>query len=712
MITLILRNDTGDRQDQIIVGTALELHFRLERISMAALAVMSLGMGMMVRCMTYMDIESYDTRKVPYCQKNGKESHVHISHHNMQMYKKCSKVKEICSTFVFQASDIILYTSDKRTKIIVIMKEFVKMTLATMAGLLVFGIVALFFSFAMIGAVAAMGDKQPVMPREAVLKIDMSTFTLSEQSTESNPLDALMSGGQTSTPLGIYDAVTAINAAATDPAVKFIYMKPDGVTGGTAQIEEFRKALDNFRKSGKAIVSYTENPDNASYYLASVSDKIFMTPHDGAMNMFNGVSSQMIFLKDILDKLGINVQLIRHGKYKSAGEMFVRNSSSKENLQQNTEMVEAIWNTYASEIAESRGISTEKLNSIINNLDLVFPADWVENGLVDELLDYNQLEGKLCDLFVAEKYEDVKGISINDYATLKNTVNFKADKKVAVIYANGDIVDGDQKEEVAGNRFAKIIAEVRKDSTVQAVVLRVNSPGGSVLASEKIKTELDLLMDSKPLIASYGDYAASGGYWISANCDKIFSNASTLTGSIGVFSMIPDFGDAIKDKLHVNITHVNSNTHSDMYTGMRALNQAELDYMQASVEKIYDKFTNLVSEGRDMPVARVDEIAQGRVWAGSDAIKIGLVDEIGTLEDAISYAALSIEGVSGVQDVQIVEYPKPLSSMEVLLEALGAGESGVLSGTPFEGIETAFGSFGKQDIGKVYARMPYVITVE
>ena len=592
------------------------------------------------------------------------------------------------------------------------MKEFVKMTLATMAGLLVFGIVVLFFSFAMIGAVASMGDKQPVMPREAVLKIDMSTFTLSEQSTEANPFDALMNGGQTVTPLGIYSAVKAINAAATDPAVKFIYMKPDGVTGGTAQIEEFRKALDNFRKSGKAIVSYTESPSNASYYLASVSDKVFMTPHDGATNMFNGVSSQMIFLKDILDKLGINVQLIRHGKYKSAGEMFVRNSSSKENLQQNTEMVESIWNTYASEIAASRGISTEQLNAIINNLDLVFPTDWVENGLVDELLDYNQLEDKLCDLYVAEKFEDVKGISLTDYATLKNTVNFKADKKVAVIYAEGEIVDGDQKEEVAGNRFAKIIADVRKDSTVQAVVLRVNSPGGSVLASEKIKTELDLLMESKPLIASYGDYAASGGYWISANCDKIYSNASTLTGSIGVFSMIPDFGDAVKDKLHINITHVNSNRHSDMYTGMRALDQAELDYMQASVENIYDKFTNLVSEGRDMPVARVDEIAQGRVWAGADAIKIGLVDEIGTLEDAINYAALSIEGVNGVQDVQIVEYPKPLSSMEVLLEALGAGENSVLAGTSFEGIETAFRSFGKQDIGKVYARMPYVITVE
>lgn len=591
------------------------------------------------------------------------------------------------------------------------MKEFVKMTLATMAGLFIFGIVAFFFMFAMLGAVAAMGEKQPVMPREAVLKIDMSTFTLSEQSAEANPMDMLLAGGESVQPLGIYSAINAINAAASDPAVKFIYMKPDGVSGGTAQIEEFRKALKNFRNSGKAIVSYIESPGNGSYYLASVSDKIFMTPHDGAMNMFTGLSSQMIFLKDLLDKVGVNVQLIRHGKYKSAGEMFVRNSSSKENLEQNTEMVESLWGTWASEIAESRGISAEELNGIINNLELNFPTDWVENGLVDELLNYNQLEDKLCDLFVAEKYEDVKGISLNDYATLKNTVNFKAKKKVAVIYASGDIVDGDAKDNVAGNRFAKIISDVRKDSSVYAVVLRVNSPGGSVLASEKIKAELDLLRESKPIIASYGDYAASGGYWISANCDKIYSNASTLTGSIGVFSMIPDLGDVVKDKLHVTITPVNSNEHSDMYNGFRPLNQKELDYMQASVENIYDKFTKLVSEGRGMPVARVDEIAQGRVWTGADAIGIGLVDEIGTIEDAINYAALSIEGVTGVQDVQVVGYPKPQSAMEALLETL-TGESTVLAGTAFENIEKAFQGFGKQDAGKAYARMPYVISVE
>lgn len=590
------------------------------------------------------------------------------------------------------------------------MKEYIKMTLATLTGLFLFGIVAIFLMIGTLGAVAALGEKQPVMPAQGILKIDMSTMMLSEQTKEADPFASLQGSGSTATPIGIYSAIQAVNAAAVDPAVKFIYLKPDGVNGGTAQIEEFRKALENFRASGKAIVAYTENPSNASYYLASVSDKIYMTPHDGAMNMFTGISSQMIFLKDILDRLGIEVQLIRHGKYKSAGEMYVRNSSSKENMEQNVALVESIWNCWAEEIAESRGITTGALNSLINNLELVFPTDWVEAGLVDELLNRSQLEQKLCDLFVADKIADVKSISLPDYAKLKNTVNLKAKNKVAVIYAEGNIVDGNEKQQVAGDRFAEIISNVRKDSTVKAVVLRVNSPGGSVLASEKIKTELDLLRQTTPVIASYGDYAASGGYWISANCDKIYSNAATLTGSIGVFSMIPNVGETVKDKLHVTITPVNSNAHADMYNGLRALNPQEVAYMQASVENIYNKFTGLVAAGRDMTVPEVDAIAQGRVWSGADALGIGLVDEIGTIEDAVNFAALSIDGVTSVSDVQIVEYPKPQTTMDIILESL-TGTEGAFAGTPLENVEKAFINWNADEAGKVYARIPYEISI-
>ena len=590
------------------------------------------------------------------------------------------------------------------------MKDFVKMTLATIAGLFLFGIAAMFIMIAMVGAMASLGSSQPVMPREGVLQINMSSMTLAEQTQESDPF-ASLTGGSTVTPVGIYSAIKAVNAAAEDPAVKFIYMKPDGASGGIAQIEEFRKALKNFRNSGKAIVSYIENPSNASYYLASVSDKIYMTSYEGGMNMFSGLSSQMIFLKDILDRLGVNVQLIRHGKYKSAGEMYIRNSASPENMEQNREMIESVWNSWAAEIAESREISIEDLNAMLDNLELNFPSDFLEKGLVDELFTREELQQQICDLYTASRFEDVKAIQLQDYAKLKDVVNYKAKKKVAVIYAEGNIVDGDAKQEVAGDRFARIIADVRKDSTVKAVVLRVNSPGGSVLASEKIKAEIDLIRaNGIPVIASYGDYAASGGYWISANCDKIYSNATTLTGSIGVFSMIPDISGTLKEKVHVNITPVNSNKHADMYNMMRPLDKAELDYMQASVENIYDKFTGLVAEGRDMSVAAVDEIAQGRVWAGAEALGIGLVDEIGTIEDAIRYAVSCVDGANGMNDVQIAAYPKPLTTMDMILESFGEGKN-VLADTAFEGIENAFKDWSASESGKVYARMPYEFSI-
>ena len=585
------------------------------------------------------------------------------------------------------------------------------MTLATLTGLLLFGFISMFIMIGMIGAMAAAGSSKPVMPAEAVLSIDFSKMTLAEQTEEADPFAALQ-GGEMISPVGIYEAIKAVNAAAEDPAIRYIYMRPDAASGGFARIEEFRTALKNFRNSGKAVVSYIENPTNAGYYLASASDKIYMTSYDGGMNMFGGISSQLIFLKDALDRLGVNVQLIRHGKYKSAGEMYIRNSSSKENMEQNEAMIGSIWESWATLIAQDRGISVETLNNMLNNLELNFPEDFLAKGLVDELLTRDELQKKLADLYVTDDYKHVKSISLADYATLKNTVNYKAANKVAVIYAEGNIVDGGAKDQVAGDRFAKIIQDVRNDKDVKAVVLRVSSPGGSVLASEKIKAELDLLRESVPVIASYGEYAASGGYWISANTDYIFSNATTLTGSIGVFSMIPDIGGTLKNKLHVNVTPVNSNEHADMYGMIRPLDNKEVAYMQASVEKIYDKFTNIVAAGRDMTVENVDAIAQGRVWTGAEALGIGLVDQIGTIEDAINYAATSIEGVTSVNDVQVVAYPKPQTPIEALLESFGGKGESVFAGTPLEDVETAFSGWTEAQSGKMYARIPYEIIVK
>lgn len=594
------------------------------------------------------------------------------------------------------------------------MKDFVKMTLATLLGLLIFGVLSLFFTSAMIGALASLGDTAPVMPREGILKMDMSEISISEQTQEMDPIAFLQSGGAMVTPVGIRSAVNAINQAAADPAIKFIYLLPDGISGGISQIEELRAALDNFRKSNKAVISYMENPTNAGYYLASVSDKIYLSSYEGGMNTLSGLSSQMFFLKDILDRIGVNVQLIRHGKYKSAGEMYIRSSASKENEEQYREMISSVWSTWSGEIAKAREISVSDLNSMIDNLELNFPSDFKEKGLVDETLTKDELRSKLCDLYVTDNHKNINTISLQDYAKLKSMVPVKKGQaKVAVVYASGEIVDGEDPKNVDGDRFAKILSDIRNDSSVKAVVFRINSPGGSVFASEKIRNEISLMKEEKAVIASYGDYAASGGYWISAGCDKIFSNATTLTGSIGVFSMIPDFSKVIKEKAHINYTTINSNKHSDMYGLTRPLDAKETAYMQASVERIYEKFTGIVAEGRDMTVADVDAIAQGRVWTGADALEIGLVDEIGTLSDAISYAALTIDGVSGVDDVEIVEYPKPLTAFETLLESInGTSGNDILSGTPFKGIADAFRSWDASESGKVYARMPYIFEIQ
>ena len=591
------------------------------------------------------------------------------------------------------------------------MKNFIKMTFATVAGLFLFSFATIFLATALIGAIASLGSKQPVMPSKAMMVIDMSTVMLSEQTEEVNPLATIQSNGEIVSPLGIYSAINAVNKAATDPAVRFIFIKPDGMLNGVAHFEEFRAALENFRKSGKAVVSYIENPSNSSYYLASVSDKVYMTPYEGGINMFTGLSSQMIFLKDILDRLGVSIQLIRHGKYKSAGEMFVRSSSSKENLEQNEAMIDSMWDSWAEQIAESRDISVDRLNSLVNGLKLVTPADWKANGLVDELLTREELMQQLCNLYVTSSYGKVNTISIQDYALLNTTVTPNTKSKIAVIYADGNIVDGEDNMQVAGSRFARIISDVRKDTTVKAVVLRVNSPGGSVLAAEKIKAEVDLLKERVPVIASYGDYAASGGYWISANCDKIYTDATTLTGSIGVFSIIPDFSNTLNKRLHINVTPVNSNEHADMYNCLRPLTKAETAYMQATVENVYQRFIEIVAEGRDMTAEQVEVLAQGRVWTGAEAIMNGLADEIGNIEDALQYAAYSLNGNSDLSGFQIVEYPKPLTAFELLLESFESKSPAVFAGTPLENVEAAFTDINATETGKTYARLPYEIVI-
>ena len=578
------------------------------------------------------------------------------------------------------------------------MKQFLKTTLAVVLGIVICSILTVIFFAALVPS----GNSKPSVPKDAVLTI--SNVTLDEQTVQMGGnlrIGNSISFEQNST-LGIWDAINAINSAAQDPNIRFIYMKPEGIACGLAQMQELRSALEHFRESGKPIVSYLEVPTTGTYYLASVSDKVYMSPYTGINYMFTGLSGTLFFVKDLLDKLGVNVQLIRHGKYKSAGEMFIRSSASQENLEQNKEMISSIWKTLSAQIASSRSISEDELNDIIENLKLALPQDFVDCKLCDGLLRRSELENKLCDLAMADKFKDIKSISLSDYSASR-TPELKSGKKMAVIYAKGDIVDGDEKEGVAGDRFAKIIAKVAADSSIKVVVLRVNSPGGSVLASEKIKTELDSLAAKKPLIASYGDYAASGGYWISNNAEKIFTNPATLTGSIGVFGIVPDFSGTLRNVAHVTVTAVNSHRHSDMYSLVRPFDSEEYAYVQKGIEAVYDRFLDNVSQGRSMVREAVDEIGQGRVWTGTDALGIGLVDEIGTIEDALRYAA-AVGGEEDLAKWKIVSYPKPTSPMEDIMESLNK--------TTQDEFSVKFRSLaGKIDKPRILARIPYEIQI-
>ncbi|MBQ4390008.1 MAG: signal peptide peptidase SppA [Bacteroidales bacterium] len=582
------------------------------------------------------------------------------------------------------------------------MKDFVKTIVAVICAFVILGILRGIFFLIMLGSMALSGSSTPAVPKTGgVLDLNLSSFTLGEQS-QSEPAPSLSSMSFETIPtVGIRDAVMALQEAAVDPAIKFVFLRPDGALGGISQLEELRKALSAFRESGKPVLAYTETPGNGSYFLASVADKVLMGNAHGGTYTLLGLSSQSFFLKDLLDKLGVNVQLIRHGKFKSAGEMFIRNTSSSENREQNQVMISSLWKAMASAAAASRDMSEEQFNDIIDKLVLVTPEDFVSNGLVDELVDYACLQNKMKTLAQVEDYKKVHLVSLPSYIDAK--VSAKPSKnKVAVLYADGEIVDGSGKSQVAGDRFMKLVEKLRKDKNVKAVVLRVNSPGGSVSASVKIRTALDSLMKEKPLVASFGDYAASGGYWISSGCQKIYADATTVTGSIGVFSLIPDFSKVTK-KVGVNVESVGSNKHSDMMSLMRPFDAAELSYMQASVEDIYELFVNLVATSRGLSVERVDQIAQGRVWAAADALEVGLVDEIGTLQDAISYAA-ALADLPSSDDYSVASYPAVPSFFEQLMSQLGGSGSGLDSRLGLDGRLRALKSY---EPGRFYARLPY-----
>ena len=543
---------------------------------------------------------------------------------------------------------------------------------STIGAVIAIGLMTIFI-FSLFGSLAAIGTKQAVtVPSSAILAIDFSDGISEQSSDEPFNFQSMMNGGEMSTSsIGVLDAVRAIDQAAQDQAIKFIYIKECDFSAEMAHLEEIRAALMRFRSSGKPIIAFGTNLSLGGWYIASTADKIYLT--ELASNQIFGISSQIFYLKDILERIGVNVQLIRHGKYKSAGEMFIAKDISEANREQNQSMISSMWKSITEPIAESRNLPQGAIDEITNGLKASSSDKMIELGMIDGIRTKSEILTELCTLFGVEKEKDLKYISLSDYCSAAVKEDIKAKEKIAVIYADGEINSGDDQEEITDGNFCKIIAKVRADSTVKAVVFRVNSPGGDAQAAELIRNEMTLLSKEKPVIASYGSYAASGGYWISAEADKIFTNATTLTGSIGVFSMIPDFSRIIREKLHVNPVFIKSNEHSDMLSLMKPFDETELAYMQSSVEQIYDKFLGIVADGRDMTVDAVNELAQGRVWTGVQAVENHLADECGTLTDAINYAATS----AGLENYRIVTYPTVKTQIEKILSNMSDTEETV-----------------------------------
>lgn len=543
-------------------------------------------------------------------------------------------------------------------------RKFWRVVFGSMLGFFFSTILVSILYFAMmVGMIASLSsaaEETKTIKDNSILKIDLS-MPISERSI-ATPFDGM---SNYNTPTGLNDILASLKAAANDPKIKGIFLCAPEVSASPATMKEIHDALVNFKKSGKFIYAYSDSYGQNGYYLATTADKIVMNPTGNLL--LKGYAFQIMFYKGLLDKLDVDVQVIRHGQFKSAVEPYILDKMSEANNKQMTVLVNSLWSSLSKDIATSRGISVERLNQIVDNLSCFSPDSALRMKLVDQLAYSGDMERMLKNKVAMGENEKLNFVTISNYVkSIKN--DSKASDKIAVVYAVGEIRDGkgDNDAGIFSDSFIKEFRKAYKNKDVKAIVLRVNSPGGSAMASENIWREIALAKKAgKIVVTSMGDYAASGGYYISCNSDYIFAQPNTLTGSIGVFGMIPSLQKALQNKLGVTIDGVKSNQHSDFMTGFRAMDESELAVMQNMVEQTYGLFTKRVADGRKMKVAEVDSIGQGRVWSGKDAIAIGLVDKLGSLDDAIAKAAQ----LAKVSNYKLVYYPQQKSFFEKLFTA-------------------------------------------
>ncbi|MDE6778126.1 MAG: signal peptide peptidase SppA [Alistipes sp.] len=550
--------------------------------------------------------------------------------------------------------------------------KFSKIFLAALLAVVAAGFVKAFIWISIFVGLAGSADTVTV-EKNSILTIDYADIIADAPSTD--PFAGIDFMNMTSVGrISLYDALRAIDAAAEDDRIDGIYIRMNGSGGaeGWTILEELREALKGFSESGKFIVAYNDVYSQAGYYLASVADGVYLHP-EGALS-WQGMAFSTMFYKGLMDKLGVKAEIFRPTvcRYKSAVEPYFLDRMSDANRRQMQELADAMWRQISGDVAESRGIDPEKLQSLTDGLALCDPDDALKNGFVDALLYEDEMNDVFDELgAVADDEGEYRQVSFGDYVAQlgPDIANLSADR-IAIVYAQGGIVDGgaDNGENICGDVLAAKLREVRKNDDIKAVVLRVNSPGGSALASDVIWREMMLLREVKPVVVSMGQYAASGGYYISAPADAILADRLTLTGSIGVFGLMIDPVNALRDKVGITVDVVKTNRSADMGQLGHSLTAEERAFMMRSVDKIYGRFTSLVSEGRNLPLERVLDIAEGRVWAGTTAREIGLADANGGLKAAIAVAA----DKAGLESYRVTEEVDAPTGFAAVLAGLNA----------------------------------------
>ncbi len=537
------------------------------------------------------------------------------------------------------------------------MKGFFKTFFASLLAMIVFTVICVFVLIGFI--VSASSSDKPTVGRKAVLVLDLSS-KFKEQAVD-NPFGALMNEADNDVP-SLYDMVRLLKHAQSDSSVKGVYILCGNNNNGFAASEELRKALLSFKASGKFILAYGEAISQKGYYVANTADKLYCHPQGGVD--WGGFSSNMMYLKGMLDKLEIQPQIFYAGKFKSATEPLRETQMTDANRLQTSVWLGDLYSRFLEAAATSRNLDTTKLRDLAVTGAIQTAHDAFANKLVDGLKYDDQVKKELQTWLHIDEKDKINFVSFGDYAKAVSYKNSFGEDKIAVIYADGDIVSGNgDNEQVGSDAFRTLIRKIRMDKSVKALVFRVNSPGGSSLASDVIWREISLTRKEKPVIVSMGDVAASGGYYISCNADSIFANANTITGSIGVFSIVPNLQSFFKNKLGITFDAVKTAPYADMGGSDRPLNETEKRFFQASTDSIYQTFKTRVADGRKKDTAHISSIAQGRVWTGSRAIGVGLVDRIGTMQDAMECAAR----MAKLKEYAVKEYPEKKNIIEQLL---------------------------------------------